>query len=178
MSRVMRKSDGDNVEIINTMGQLAHCQIQKNTTLKILQVEHTARDKNKAILTVGLSHPSKLEMITEKACELGVDELIIFKGDKSSTKNLSASKLTRLETIRDSALKQSKRLWDMTIRLTPSLKTIDFSGKKVYFADLTSQQSLKLTDNDAMIIVGPESGLSDREIAFCKEQKLSSNYTW
>ena len=170
MLRVLRKKEGDRVEIINAMGTFAKCYLLSNGSLKIVKIEERQADTHKKTLAIGLCHPSKLELVTEKATELGVNELCIFKGQKSSTKELNPSKYKRLETIRDSALKQSKRFWDMTIKVVSSLQEIDFSQKNVCYADVNCQTTYTpQNDTESLIIVGPESGFSEQELVFCKE---------
>lgn len=172
MKRVMRKSSGQKVEIINTMGQIAYCTIQDSGELIIDEIESKEAAKYKKSLAIGLCQPNKLELIVEKACELNIDELIIYTGEKSALKALSQSKLQRLEMIRDSALKQSKRVWNMKITMLNSIFEIDTKTNNAYFASLNSNVSFKSQNKDCMIIIGPESGFGLTELDFFKENKI------
>lgn len=169
LSKVMRVHEGDNIELVNGLGQLAEAEvvkIEKNKTLlQIKSLKTYKRDSQQITIAVAFMRPSKLEYIIEKATELGADRFILFPADLSTQDSLSNEKIQRLENIIISALKQCKRLFLPSLEIRLSLEEILTLKEKIYFGDLKEDHLSaipELSDN-TIFITGPESGFSKNE---------------
>jgi 16S rRNA (uracil1498-N3)-methyltransferase len=166
LKSVMRTKDGDRIEVINGKGELAFCLFGKQILIE--KVDTKEPNKKVRSLTLGLTEPNILELVIEKATEIGIDEFFIFPSFKSKLKSLSPNKKERIEKILISSIKQSKRLF---------LPKVYYFNKK---EELPSTNNYFLADFDGGVfspskessnfIVGPESGFTEEEIAFFKNK--------
>ena len=165
LRKVMRTQKGTPVEVINGHGVLAHCTY--DNPLIVDSIETKEEPKFRTGLVLGLCEPKIIEMTVEKATELGIDDFYFFPAQKSKMRVLSDSKRVRINKILISALKQSKRLF---------LPTVSFFNKKedlpkdlkYLLADFNGSRYTETKDSKAFII-GPESGFTEKEIHFFKE---------
>ena len=192
LSRVLRCEIGDTIEIFFQNAQAFRAVISQigteSLSVKLLQEKTTPATKN-ITLICGYPKPTTAEFIVEKAVEIGISELHFFFADRSQTRlqgEQLSKKLARLEKIKDSALKQSGLVGQITkLCYHNSLKDTlsqpadnqDNSRLKMIFvppdeaphssnaAELV--QSKSQTDSYT-IIVGPEGGLCEQEIELAK----------
>ena len=173
LTRVMRKSKGDVVELINGRHQLATATLlgteKKGIHLRVNSVVEQSSSKQALIICQALPRFNRLETITEKGTELGMTALWLFPGHLSEKKDLSPNQLDRLRTIAIAALKQSGRLDLPTFVLCPPLeqwKPFEFPS---YFGDLAPEAPPflsalnKIPSGDMSFFVGPEAGFSPSE---------------
>lgn len=153
-------------------------------------------------LLIGLPKPKTAELIVEKACEIGCENIIFFTSEHSVSRDISDkninSKLDRLSLIRDSAIKQSYTYHAPKIHFYVNLNSFisnigSFSFDKFYFCEpslyleentLLNKDSLtQLPIHDAvkssdlnykkpLICIGPEGGFSNKE----QETFLNNNF--
>lgn len=181
LSKVMRQKEGDEIELIDGLGNLAYAKIivikKEETLLEIKEIQHFEL-KYKIYLAQALPSLPHLEVLAEKGTELGMSELILFKGDKSQS-YLSDSKIARLQLKLISALKQSGRLFLPKIHIIEKLEEIkpqvDFScfGDVHTKATPLFQELRKFSElNSSIFYSGPEAGFSKRELDFFERQKI------
>ena len=115
--KVLRKVNGDRIELVNGKGGQFICEIIdhhfKKCRVKIIERTHH-EPKNKA-LHIAMAIPKssdRLEWFLEKATELGFSKLSLINCTNSERKSINQK---RLEKIAISALKQSKRYYLPTI---------------------------------------------------------------
>jgi 16S rRNA (uracil1498-N3)-methyltransferase len=176
--RVMRKSLGDTIEIVNGQGALAIARLidlHKGTaTLQIDSVEQKPPSSTRLILALALPRAPKLDLIVEKGTELGMDELWLFPGAYSEKKKIA---LPRLEKITASALKQCGRLFMPTITFFPSLNDCPLATPS-YFGDTQkgAPPLLKVLQDSSSccLFIGPEKGWSPAEITALKKRGATS----
>ena len=134
--------------------------------------------KSKIYLFQGLPKSDKMELIIQKAVELGVFEIIpvamkncVVKLDAKKAKN----KVMRWQSIATSAAKQSKRMIiprvakvhsfeealiiakQLDINIMPYEKAVDMSETKAFLASIKSGQSIG-------VFIGPEGGFDLSEV--------------
>ncbi|MBA3815357.1 MAG: 16S rRNA (uracil(1498)-N(3))-methyltransferase, partial [Parachlamydiaceae bacterium] len=123
---VMRNRVNDSVELINGLGQLAKAKItQLEKKCGYLQVETIFQEpqlEKPLILAQAIPRLSKLEIILEKATELGMTEVWLFPSSHSEKKEFSENQSDRLRTILIAAMKQSGRLFLPDLIIMPPLK--------------------------------------------------------
>lgn len=165
LSRVMRKVEGDEVELINGRHQLALAHIERiekrGAHLTILKCEEKVPLLPPLTLVQAFPKLSNLELILQKGTELGVSTFWIFKSTLSEQKDLSENQLRRLDHIVISAMKQCGRLdrpelkWGFPDPLTGH----------VYIGTLRKEAPhlIELAQHPATLIIGPEKGLTEEE---------------
>jgi len=131
-------------------------------------------------LIQALAKSDKLELISQKATELGVSTIIPFYSRYTDVKP-TTTKTDRLNKIVLSACKQCGRSKIPTISPITKLSNINFdSYDLVLFANET-EKSLRLNKSiknksiqNIAIIIGPEGGFSEDEIQFLNKPNIKS----
>ena len=149
---------------------------------RIIDKQKFAREpKTKITLFQGLPKQGKMELIIQKAVELGVFQIIPVFTDRSivTDNGKMGKKIERWQKIADEAVKQCKR--GIIPRISDELRFKEMLGKLENF-DLilfpyeneenryikNSLQSLPKKPQNVAIIIGPEGGFSDPEATALK----------
>ncbi len=143
-----------------------HCEIIKKE-------KNLADPKKQLTVFMALPKSDKLEMITQKLCELGVFDLTPFVSEfcVAQKSKKEDNKLSRLQKISDEAAKQSARSVPMRVKNTLTYKeflsNIKTFEKVLLFYEkkdkIEGWQNLKSFNNVA-IVIGSEGGFSKREV--------------
>ncbi|MCF7824765.1 MAG: 16S rRNA (uracil(1498)-N(3))-methyltransferase [Candidatus Marinimicrobia bacterium] len=182
--RVRRYDVGDEIWVVNGQGLGVLTCIesieQESLVLKINQeVLERGEMARKITLVVANLKGDHLELVTEKATELGVQEIVPLLTDHTIKKGLNRD---RLERIAIAAMKQSRRSRLPIIRnLTPfhSFVQQQLQGIHLFcYADDSSQSILEIdkihVSEEIFIWIGPEGDWSKDEIDLAS----FSNYTF
>jgi len=117
LRNVLRLKKDDEVRLFDGKGKEASGTLltvtAQKATVEIHSVKQFERKKPLILLACALPKKSKFEMIIEKATELGVDEIIPLKTDRTEIKLTDfrqTKKQQRYQTIAINASKQSKRI--------------------------------------------------------------------
>lgn len=174
--RVLRKREGDEITVIDGNGNRYLCEIEeadpRKAKVRILKKEHIASDKNyKLILAVAPTKNSdRMEWMVEKCVEIGVDEIVLLKCDRSERKNLRGD---RLQKIAVSAMKQS--LATRCPKITDTLDFKDFiakygAGSQKFFGycdpNILRREFVKECEagKDVTVMIGPEGDFTEEEV--------------
>lgn len=176
--KVMRKKEGDLIELINGKNQLALARIiQLGTKSALIQIENISigkMSKYKTILAQPYLRSNKLDLIIEKAAELDIDEIYLFHAQRGDAIH---EKEKRELSIIIAALKQCGRLNFLKLHHLKDLflmKEFDFD---FFFGDMNSTQMLdifhlkKNYEKPICFINGPEKGFSEKEKTFMNSLK-------
>lgn len=173
--KVLRRQPGDEVEVIDGKGHIYSCRLfeahPKHAMLEIISRRNEPLPWNFQ-LTVGVAptkHLDRMEWLTEKLVEIGINRLIPLRGDRSERKEL---KTERLEKIAVSAMKQSLKAYLPEIdEMTPISKVIKETTARqrfiCYCDDAVERKLLvdELTPGaDVCILIGPEGDFSPAEV--------------
>lgn len=171
---VMRASVGDTIEIVD-QGALFFATITSIDPLDIRVIESKQQGYKRLGITLIYALPKgdKLDLVVQKATELGVDRIVLFQSIRSVVRwnsNDVARKIARLEKIAKQASEQSRRLSippisyydkiDNALEINDGIKLIaseSHAGKpplNVKFAPY----------EEVTIIIGPEGGFENCEI--------------
>jgi 16S rRNA (uracil1498-N3)-methyltransferase len=177
LSRVARIKNGENIYLFDSRGAdyLARVEeVGKNSTrLFILEKRLKSDEKTRITLAQALIKTKNLELILQKATELGMSEFVPVISSRSIIKigDKSEKKLQRWRRIVLESSKQCGRSAVPTIHIPYDLSTFFRRGseeKKIFFcrrggqnlrdrlADLPSPASV-------VLLIGPEGGWTDRE---------------
>lgn len=170
ITKVLRFQTGDKLHVTDGVGNLYLCEInniQKSIVeLSIVDKKSEKRSTPFTTLCIGnIKKRDRLEFAAEKATELGVDRLIIFRGDHSQKEKIRKD---RIESTVLSAMKQSTRLFLPEILFEDSLKSVLYhqkEGELLLMADETTDSVLNKdqSQDSVFMIVGPEGGFSKNE---------------
>ena len=183
IKNVLRMGAGEEVLISNGVDKDYLCEVTSVTaqevTARILSVEEGGRELPARItLFQGLPKGDKMELIIQKAVELGAYEIVPVETKRTVVKldkKKEESKLRRWNAVSESAAKQSKRLIVPEVAGVMSLKeALDFSKE----FDLTvipfeNAKGMERTREilsqvkpgmNVGIFIGPEGGFEDSEI--------------
>lgn len=165
---VMRTRVGEEIELINGKGGLAHGVVKTLTDkeAKVALTDVTVEAPFAFSLTLALAFlkPAHFEYAVEKATEVGVSRFLLFPGQLSEKRAISEQYLKRLETITLSATKQCGRLFLPEIVVKEKLVDC-LQGEGLIFGDLESSEPLStLTPTQSTtLVIGPESGFTEAE---------------
>ncbi|WP_226656819.1 16S rRNA (uracil(1498)-N(3))-methyltransferase [Pseudalkalibacillus hwajinpoensis] len=196
ISRVMRMTAGDQIICCTEDGESAICEIDEISPDVIKAIPKEWLDEQKRLtvnvtIVQGLPKGDKLETVIQKGTELGADQFIPFKAERSVVKwdeQKSAKKLQRLKKIAKEAAEQSHRTTIPAIDMPHSLSSLikisqSYDYKLIaYEEEARAGESAKLVQtlheanrNDRiMVVFGPEGGLSENEVDALKKAGFSS----
>lgn len=175
---VMRMQDGQKIEVIYNE-TLYICQIEKSKDIKIKILEEIKNENTtdfEICLVVPVLKEQKMDLIIQKATELGVNRIIPFDSERGVvkiTKENKDKKQERWQKIAKEASEQSKRF---DIPVVDSVKSINeiikYNGTKLVCSTKKDVNNLKMFLQNynycdkLIIVIGPEGGLSEKEEAF------------
>jgi 16S rRNA (uracil1498-N3)-methyltransferase len=167
---VLRLRLGGQFEVVSGIPEVAVYEITglgaKVEAKKINQYLDATEPERRIHLAIGLMKGDKLDLVLQKATELGVASFIMYGSDESPVvmKN-ELVKRERWQRIIRSAVCQSRRTHEPAITICTDLREcLDKGLGKIVYAEWIHPIPLaKLNDREVTIIVGPESGFSNRE---------------
>ncbi len=184
MIKVLRYKVGDKVSVTNTKGLIAKgtivranpkaCVVQIDSSEKLTPPKYSIH-----IAIAPTKQMERLEWFVEKSTELGATRITPIICDHSERQKV---RIDRLEKRRDSALKQSLNAYN--VQIDPICSFESFVNKQHLDADLylahcltTRNKNLiqaKSLSNNSIILIGPEGGFSNKEIAIAEENGYQS----
>lgn len=170
ITRVLRSEEGDNMYATDGNGNRYRCKIshikKHELRAEILQQEYEKKPLPLVTLCVGiLKKRDRLEMAIEKSVELGVDEIIVFRGMHSQKEHI---RMERVQAVALSAMKQSLRSWLPKIAIEDSLERAlnhSLESSMLIIADETKKDftNRRKQSDHYFLVVGPEGGFSEEE---------------
>ena len=188
IKNVLRMKPGERIRVSNQSGTDYFCTIAEVTDVfvwaEIVEKDEKGTElQNKIYLFQGLPKNDKMELIIQKAVELGVYEVIpvamkncVVKLDEKK----AANKVKRWQGIAESAAKQSKRSLIPNVRMPMSFKEAaafaqDLDVKLVPYENERGMRATKdvissiETGQSIAVFIGPEGGFAPEEIALVKD---------
>lgn len=176
-TKVLRKTVGDEIDIIDGNGSFYHCKITEITKKGCFFsiIEKTADAPLPFYLHLAIAPTKNIdrtEWFVEKCTEIGVSEITFLQTTHSERKLL---KLDRMEKIAVSAAKQSVKAHIPKINdLTPisSFLNKTHEGTKLiaHLVDDDRKYISKNTENRYTILIGPEGDFSADEVILAKNK--------
>ena len=186
---VLRMNPGEEVNVTDGTGEKVYrCAIasigEDKVELNIMWAQEKGMElPSKIYLFQGLPKSDKMELIIQKAVELGVYEIIPMATARAVVKldqKKAAAKVKRWQAISESAAKQSKRLLipevkepvkfsealklasDLDVRLIPYELAEGMDGTRRIIQSVKPGQSVA-------VFIGPEGGFEEAEVELAKD---------
>ena len=194
MKNVLRMRNGEAFTAADENGIFYHCEVdlleKEQVTARILDKEQGGSElSSKIYLFQGLPKSDKMELIIQKAVELGAYEIIPVATKRAIVKldaKKEASKLKRWQAIAEGAAKQSGRM------LIPQISEVKTYGEALQMAskldinvipyecakgmDGTREIFGKIKPGMSVgIFIGPEGGFDEKEIVTSDELQATSD---
>ncbi|MDO4616535.1 MAG: 16S rRNA (uracil(1498)-N(3))-methyltransferase [Lachnospiraceae bacterium] len=186
---VLRMRPGEEILISSQDEWEYTCRIKTITgeevTAEILDAQKPGKElPSKIVLLQCLPKGDKMELIIQKAVELGVTEIIPVASKRCVVKlegKRAASKVTRWNAIAESAAKQSKRMVipkvgdilsyrealalaeTKDVRLIPYERSEGMTGTRKVLESIRPGQSVA-------VLIGPEGGFEEKEVSLAMEK--------
>lgn len=173
MVSVLRYREGDDILVTDGIGHRYEGVIRSTRKNEVLvEVKESSFEEpsvRDVTLALGvIKKRDRLEFAVEKAVELGVNRIALFRGDHTEKGKV---RMDRVEATVMSAMKQSLRVWLPSVEIYESLDELlekRASSLFVVADQKSTNEKLNLSDdeNEVVLLVGPEGGFSKREEAF------------
>jgi 16S rRNA (uracil1498-N3)-methyltransferase len=182
---VLRLREGDRVELFTSDGQTASATLTSVTPATVVAEVLTVREHPPAAieLTIASAVPkaARADWMIEKLSELGVARFIPLMTERSVVHPEGKGKLQRWQRLAAEAAKQSRRPGVMQIAPLTLLKDLLDTSNNTTIAPLsTGADSLPLSSilnslsSSFTLLIGPEGGWSDAELALFRELHLTA----
>ncbi|MHC1683483.1 MAG: 16S rRNA (uracil(1498)-N(3))-methyltransferase [Clostridiaceae bacterium] len=187
INKVLRLKIGEIININNFQGEefLARLteidkKVAKAEILESLEINNESYID--IVLFQGVPKSSKMDLIVQKATELGVKEIVPMITDRVVVNVSEYKKLERLNKIAQEACKQSKRSIVPKVKepteFSEILKTIEdfdlvvvpYENAENYGIKAMMKNIKKENIKSIAILIGPEGGFEDSEITALKEK--------
>ena len=184
IKNVLRMKNGETIRVSSKSGQAYFCHISSILDDEVIAAIDSADDTgteldNHIVLYQGLPKGDKMELIIQKAVELGVSEIVPV-AMKNCVVKLDEKKLQRWQAIAESAAKQSKRTVIPTVKQPVTYKEalkiaselditlVPYENERGMDATREIMEQLKAGQTIG-VVVGPEGGFAPEEIALVDE---------
>lgn len=187
ITKVMRLKSGNNIQIVDKSTHLSYLAYISSVSPLKVEIQEPIKDNselNKDVtLFFALAKADKMELVIQKATELGVKNIVLFQGERSVvkfTKEDFNRKLNRFNSIAKEASEQCHRTYIPNIYYVNHISLIkDYLADKNFFAyELEAGQTtdlvnyIKPNDKSLSVIIGPEGGFSNKEADYLKENEF------
>lgn len=173
--RVLRMSEGDELQIIDGRGSVYTCRIveahPKHAAVEILAChkQQLPWTQQLAVAVAPTKHIDRMEWLVEKMTEVGVNRIIPLLTDRSERRDI---KVERLEKIAVAAMKQSLKatlpVIDPMTPLRSILKMMPEAKRFVAYCDpeipRVDLAKSYVPFSDTLILIGPEGDFTPAEI--------------
>jgi 16S rRNA (uracil1498-N3)-methyltransferase len=177
LRHVLRLAPGDHILLFNGMDGEWQANIEayskKAATLVCTRLIREQHSEPPLTLMCALIKPSRLEILVEKATELGVSHIQPLVSDFCSIRKMNTERLTSHAI---EAAEQSERLTVPAIQELLSLReAVQGYDGEILWADESRDQTGSIGEvlknkNISAILIGPEGGFSDLEKTYLKSQ--------
>ena len=182
ITRVMRMKTGDKIEVVYNEKVHLCCLEIVNHNVNVNILSENKKDEQRVcekVLVIPVLKENKMDLILQKATELGVDKIIPIAMERCIVKvdaDREEKKLERGNRICKEASEQSMRVTIPVITPVKKLEDLEnMDGVKLVCSTIERKNTIKMflqshkTYDKIIIAIGPEGGLSLKE-----EQYLNS----
>ena len=167
-AKVLRLRPGDEIVALDGKGGRSRARLKEDGSVELLETLPSNEPRLRLTVYQGVPKADKLELLAQKLTELGVTRLVPVEMERSVR---HFEKVERLRKIAREAAKQCRRALPMEIaQPMPWPKAVlDMRKRELLVAPWEEATDGRLTGlppcNDVGLLIGPEGGISAREIA-------------
>lgn len=177
IKKVMRCKNNDKIEIVYDK-KVFLCNIDEIETMKLSIIDSYEEDRESNVnLTIALSlvQEQKFDLILQKLTELGVNNIIPLRTERSIVKidkQKEEKKKTRWESICKEASEQSHRVIIPKIEKIINMnELLNYKKQQNLICSLTDktqplEEYLNKDTKEILFVIGPEGGFSNKEENF------------
>ena len=182
--KVMRGKVNDQIEVVSDE-KLFLCDIISLKPLKIRvgkEISTNVELTNDVVLIVSLLKGEKMDLVIQKATELGVEEIVLLKAERSIAKINKVDeevKLNRYRRIAKEAAEQCKRIripliyqvidFNQLDKINADVKMIAYEGMAGTSANFKNKINKIKKGERLAVMIGPEGGFSSKEVEIASE---------
>ena len=178
LTKVMRAKPGEHIEVVDQHQKPYLCIVSSVNPLKIEVQEPINKQSElskEVTLFFGLAKSDKIELVIQKATELGAHRIILFQGQRSVVKYSESDfsrKLDRFNAIIKEAAEQCHREVLPEVLYRKSIKDIEdelLADINLFAYELEAGNTASLNNelskkySKIAVIIGPEGGFSSEE---------------
>ena len=182
ITHVMRMRVGDRFDVVN-IGHLYNVEITSLSPLKVKIVEEKQENSELdkyVVLFFALAKGDKMDLVIQKATELGAHQIILFKSKRCvvnfDQKDL-AKKMERYQRIAKEASEQCHRIFIPTVIGNVELKQcvghmgdVNFLAYEKEAGSTAHSFELPKEYKSVSVMIGPEGGFDEEEVDFLVKQ--------
>lgn len=180
--QVLRLKENNSILITNGKGLLCKAIItsinKKQTIVQLKDVQTFMPPEIKTCIAISLlKNASRFEWFLEKATELGISSIVPLLCKRTEKQHF---RYERMKTILISAMLQSKQSWLPELKEPVLFSNIlvenNYDLKLIAHCGNTEKKHLNNfeTNNDTILLIGPEGDFSDEEISFAEKNNYIS----
>ena len=176
-ARVKRIGPGEDVLVGDGHGAIASCTVEavaaERLTLRVHGRHLEPRPDPRLVVVQAVPKGDRAELTVELLTELGVDEIVPWAASRSIGQWREARSLAKWRRTAAEAAKQSRRAWVPDVRdlaRTAEVAMRAACALVLHESAAASLAAARLPDRgEIVLIVGPEGGIADDEIAVLTE---------
>ena len=183
--KVLRFSVNDKIILFDVKGLEYDCVIKeilkKELTLEIINQYTINRESDlNIILFQAITKGDKMDLIVQKATELGVNSIYPVATERSEVRN--TNKISRWQKIADESIKQCGRTKSPSVNTEIKFNELfDIPKSDLNLIFYENEKSLKIKNltnnkniNSVSILIGPEGGFSENEVKIAELSNFKS----
>jgi 16S rRNA (uracil1498-N3)-methyltransferase len=177
--KVLRGRSGDRVQVVDDAGRLFVAELLGQGEATILEEQPTAGgDEGKVVLYQAVPKGRHMDLVVEKATELGVSRIVPLSTERSVVRLLEGDgKARRWRRVAEAAARQSLRL---RIPEVAEIASFAEAAREAGETGVLMHNGVKLLPLEDVVpgpavglFVGPEGGFGDGELVMAREAGLS-----
>ena len=177
--KVLRGRSGDRVQVVDDAGRLFVAELLGQGEATILEEQPTAGgDEGKVVLYQAVPKGRHMDLVVEKATELGVSRIVPLSTERSVVRLLEGDgKARRWRRVAEAAARQSLRL---RIPEVTEIASFAEAAREAGETGVLMHNGVKLLPLEDVVpgpavglFVGPEGGFGDGELVMAREAGLS-----
>lgn len=170
--KIVKKEIGDILDVITGDGYYYKAMIEKiskkESNLKIItKVKYNKKLTPNISLIIGMSKWDRMRIVIEKAVELRVQDIYIYKGDRSHQNYKSLDKFNKIiiETLKQTGYPLIPTISFIELKKIKNMDTLvlDFNKNKPF------KTSIEKINKKINLVIGPDVGFSEDEKKYFQE---------
>ena len=175
VTRVLRLGDGDEITLLDGLGQEARCRLEGGNCVVVERGVAGGEPTHHLTVWQALLKGDHLEPVIRHGTELGIARFALFVSERSVARDLSPRKLERLRAIAREAAEQTERGI-----VPPVSEPVTFAealrmaaAGSVLLFERNSGRRLNELEPPSGVFIGPEGGFSPDEVAAAERAGLA-----